>query len=326
VSDTLLSAAVRLSDAPGELVEHLCGLSAAAVHERLGGGVLLLRTCERFEIYALSRAASPTDAAALVEALLAGAGGLVAASRDLVQIRRGAQAAEHLLRVSAGLDSRIVGEPQVAGQVRRAYLAAKEAGAIDAVLCALGRAAIHTGRRVARETTLRSSCRGLAQRVAALVAAGGAPRVGLIGSGHLAGELAQALSAAGAGRIAVCSGRDAAVFGYEDLPAMLGRCDVVIACTSRSCVLDEATVAAWASGSASRLVIDLGMPRNVAPGVGRLAGVSLLTLDDFLDAAADRDAAPGVLAAGRIVAEELRRFEVWRAARRLRSRMRAVAA
>ena len=133
-----------------------------AILERLAEvatGRLVLSTCERFELYAMS---ARTDTATWVR-LLANWFHLPAAlvSRH-VQTLQGSGAARHFLRVAAGLESRIVGEVQILGQTRDAFLLAQSAGSLDAHLNALGRAAIRAGKRVRSETTLNAEARSIA--------------------------------------------------------------------------------------------------------------------------------------------------------------------
>lgn len=335
MSEALLAAAIRLPSASASLVEALCAEPTEAVARRLHnlpaiGGAMVLRTCERFEVYVTSAAGERLpDPAALTAALPAGAH--QRELDDALILRGESDAAAHLLRVAAGLDSRIVGESQIAGQVRRAYLLARAAGTLDATLCALGRAAIHVGRCVARDTTLHTACRGLAERVADLIVREGtasAKRIGVLGRGHLAAEVVRALRAAPAGTVTALDGRAQAAnqhvaeaggnsrAEYAALAEALIGCDIVIACTSRSGLIGEAAAAAWAAEAAPRLVIDLGVPRNVSPLVEQVAGVRVVALEAFFDAAGTRAEQPGVREAETIAAREVDRFERWRAARR----------
>ena len=272
---------------------------------------LLLVTCERLELYA--RGARP----GVVLSRLASGLGVRACDLETLLVAKSRRFPEqHLLRVAAGLESRLVGEPQIQGQVRAAFLEAEAAGAIGPVLGALGRAAIHAGKRVRAETGL-----GRAPSLVALTLArlseelGGLHRrsVAVVGTGSLAAEITTALRAAGAGRLLVASRTPeraadlaARVRGVavreEDIDSERA-IDAVVACTNHRVALHDRR----------RLVIDLGVPPNVDPGP-RVVRLSDLTAESRASRPAE------VRAAEALVALELQRFARWRAARREHAR------
>jgi len=164
MSDRLLYIGITHESAPLAIRESLRpdDRQRRAILKRLAevaAGRLVLSTCERFELYAMTAC---TDTAIWVR-LLANWFHLPAAlvARH-VQSLQGSGAARHFLRVAAGLESRIVGEAQILGQARDAFLLAQSAAALDPYLNALGRSAIRAGKRVRSETTLNAEARSIA--------------------------------------------------------------------------------------------------------------------------------------------------------------------
>ncbi len=284
---------------------------------------LVLHTCERFEVYA---AGGIEDATAWI--------GHVAGWLDLVpqslaphvELRRDDEAARHLLRVAAGLESRLVGEPQIRGQVRQAFQEAQAARAVGPLLDALLRAALHAGRRVRRETLLGrggSSIVGLGlDRLRETLGTVVGRTVIVAGTGSLASQAVAALNAAAARVVitsraaeraeALASHFDTEAVGHDGLPDALGRADALIACTHGRIPIDEAAVVGRRFP-----IVDLGMPPNVDPRVAEWAGVGLTVLDDLTTTAA----APDVSKAAAIVEEEEVLFRRWRAGRRAAARV-----
>ena len=165
---------------------------------RLAGmaeGRMVLSTCERFEVYATT---PRTRAAEWIELLSQWFHLPIGVLERFARTQVGPLAAEHLLRVAAGLESRIVGEAQILGQVRDAFLQATQAHALDPVLSALGRAAIRTGKRVRHETLINSGARSIATIAVEHVARKLGPlndrTVLVLGSGVLAGVVASELA------------------------------------------------------------------------------------------------------------------------------------
>ena len=224
------------------------------------------------------------------------------------------RAISHLLAVAAGLDSMVVGEDQILGQVRSAVKLAEEHGTAGRVLGELGRLALRTGKRARAETTIGRA--GLSLLSAAMeVAAGQAGtdtlsgrRVLVVGAGSMSGLAAATAARSGAASIAVANRtrehaeRVAAsvgtaattITGLDDLPAALAAADVVISCTGATgqvITLEIASAALAARTVQGPLVImDLAMPRDVEPGVADLPGVVLIGMDQLREhASAIRD-------------------------------------
>ena len=321
----LILVGVSHHTAPIELRERLA-LSRAEAEDLLAvlgvgatlDGAFALSTCGRTELYAVAPDADQAES--LMMAQLAHRTGnsfelAAAACRG-----RGLRVVEHLLRVASGLESVVLGEPEILGQLRRARAAAVAAGTDGAVIGRLVEHALATGRRVRHETDIgagRSStvsvALGLVRRH---LGRGTDARALVLGSGELGAKAARALRAAGLA-VTVVSGRGA---GQEDLLDALSEADVVVSCTAAPHHLVPADALAGVVERRTRgelLVIDLAVPRDFDPAARRVAGVRLFDLDDLngaVDATAGRRAA-AVPAAETILAREVDAFMRWLAAR-----------
>ena len=282
------------------VLERLSTSSGAVLAQKLlaGDGVagqIVLSTCNRFEIYL---DAAP-EALPTVEAL----GGEL-------QLLRGEAAARHLFGVAAGLESVVIGEPEIAGQVRRALNAAEAAGTASATLQRVFSDALAT-RRTVRDRTGLGSARPSLIRLALDLASHRvtdwpSTRVLLVGTGRYATSCLEALRDRGVSRITVWSpsgrGEDFArrhglrlATGHA-VAAAAGRVDVIVCCSTNpellvgpelldgSCPVTTNTAAQCPIGQAEvhprrRVIIDLGLPRNVDPRVVELPGVELLDLE-----------------------------------------------
>lgn len=257
----------------------------------------VLSTCNRTELYAI--AASPAAVEQLRGALAArgrlDAGAVAAAGF----VYAGADALEHLFRVAAGLDSLVVGEPEIQHQVRRAAALAGEAGTLDRELRDVFRGALATGRRVRRETgigrgAVSTSAVGVELARRALGDLRGR-RALVLGAGTMASSMARALARNGvaelvianrtpsaARRLATEVGGRAARLG--DVAAELASADLVLGCTGApEPVLRRRAVARalGARGGRALVCVDLAMPRDVDPAVASLEGVVLFDVDDL---------------------------------------------
>lgn len=300
------------------------GAPAARGLLRSGDGErLLLVTCNRTELYGV---APPDD---LRRELLAAAG----IDDAPLDARSGERAVSHLLAVASGLDSMVLGEHQILGQVKRAMREAREEEALGPLLDELARRALQVGRRVRRETELGRSLPSIpkvAVGVARLVLGelAGA-RILVIGSGKLGDLTARALRVAETVELVVTNRRSeraralaAAVGGraepWEELERLLAGADLVITCTAAPVpVLGRERVERALAGRTHRRLafIDIAVPRDVDPAVRSLPGVRLFNLDDLREWSSV-SVAPGTLEAARtIVEDETRAFQAWLAAR-----------
>jgi len=247
-------------------------------------------------------------------------------------VLRDAEAARHLLAVAAGLESAVLGEPEVLGQVKRAAELAEGVGSCGTVLKRLLRCALQAGRRARADTEIGEGAVSLGYAVVELarhIFVGVEGRSCLVlGGGETATMAARALVEKGVRdlRFAVRGTHrhaalreefpSATITSFQERYPTIAECDVVVASTSS----DEAIVEAGELRQAMRsrrsrplLVVDLGVPRNVAPHVGRLENVFLHDLESLQHLVArnlDRRRAEVPLVDA-IVGEELRHFDAW---------------
>lgn len=256
-------------------------------------GAVVLATCNRFEAYLdLDDPLAAPDAVA-AEAVVAALAERSPADAELLRASAhthlGESAVRHLFAVTAGLESMVVGEEEIAGQVQRAAQDARAAGTVSAPLDRLFQQAARTSRSVRGVADQSRADRGVA-RLALDLASSRVPdwssaRVLLVGTGRYAATTIASLRARGAEDLRVYSatGRAAmfaAKYGVRaesELAAAVADADVVVTCTSRYTVAvsDIPDI----SAGHRLLVVDLGLPRNVDPAVGQLPGVELIDLE-----------------------------------------------
>lgn len=298
----LLCLTANHRNASFELLEKLSIGSATAATSLVtagAAGAVVLATCNRFEAYLDldDEADGGGDPVASVIKAIGEASTIEAdALRGSVEIITGQRAVEHLFAVSAGLESVIVGEDEISGQVRRALERAREEGTTSSRLELLFQNASHTSRDVKTQTAIGTAGRSLVrlalELAASRIADWSTQNVLVVGTGQYAGTTVAALRDRGAENITVFSpsGRGAAfalrhsLAVADSLAEAFDEADLVITCTSSDApVLTLETVApgtlAGVLADRYRLVIDLGLPRNVDPRVASLAGVELLDLE-----------------------------------------------
>jgi glutamyl-tRNA reductase len=324
------------------------GLDEKLVRQPQVQEVALVSTCNRTEIVAAAG-----DLGRARECLLhflhrdIGDGG---ATAEQLYERCDAEAVRHVFCVASSLDSMVVGEAQILGQLKAAYRGAVAARSCGPLLNRLFQHAFRTAKRVRSETGLGASSVSVArlgvQLARQIFESFTGKRVMLLGAGEMAEAALVGLRDAGARQLVVLnrtfeSARALAErFGghareLDELEAELGLADVVIASVQvERPILDAPLLQRALAGRQGRptLIIDLGVPRNVDPPVNDLPSVYLYDLDDIeVEAARGRarrsDALP---AAERIVTAEVDAYERWRAAlplvptiRLLRERVRA---
>jgi glutamyl-tRNA reductase len=296
--------------------------------------VVLLSTCNRTEVYAHATLFHP--AMQDVRDFLADMSGVDPDEfAELLYAYHDDAAVAHLFGVAAGLDSMIIGEGEILGQVREAWLTAEREQAGGPRLSRVFRQAIEVGKRARSETAIgrhpvsvSSAAVTLAQsRLGSL----DGRRVLLVGAGEMGEGMALALSGAGALEIVVANrtlARGQALadrvggraIRLEAVPGAVVECDVVLVSTGGSDLLVERsqieTVMATRGGRAL-LIVDVGVPRNVDPGAGEVFGVTLLDIDD-LRALGEQSLAQRRQEIGKvrdIIAEELDRHRFERSAR-----------
>lgn len=277
---------VNHRNAPFNYLEQVSTLIDAAQDALLARpdvhGAIVLSTCNRFEIYLDSGVQD------VVSAVAESAGLDVATLRTHSTVLAGDDVAHHLFSVASGLESVVIGEEEISGQVGRALSAARTRGAANSALERLFQSATKTSRGVKSSTALSVAGRSLV-RLALELASSRVPdwsavHVVLVGTGRYAATTLAALRERGVDTVSVFSpsGRAEAfalshgVHAASELREALSRAHVAITCTAH----EEFVVAAEdLEESLCSLVIDLGLPRNVDPEVGSLLNVELLDLE-----------------------------------------------
>lgn len=316
----------RLSLTEGRAVGALHELTAAAgIHEAAA-----ISTCNRTELYLIVSDPVEAESTAL---------GILTRQAEIrptellghLYSLRATEAAHHLLRVTAGLDSMIVGEAEIQGQVKRAYELSMVEGATGPILNRLFRGALSAGGRAREETGI--SEKGVSIPSVAVELARRAlgdlseRRVLVIGAGETAELVARALVARGVRTVFVANRHyDRAIglaqrFGggaarFEELPEQLAAADIVLTATnSPHHIVERDGLEQVMEQRRERplLAIDIAVPRDIDPACREVAGVTLHDIDDVQQIvernASGREAE--ARRAERIIEAELDRFERW---------------
>jgi glutamyl-tRNA reductase len=300
---TIVNVGVSHRIAPAELLEKLAVPSA-----ELGGAlaqlravpgideVVVLSTCNRVEVY--MAASGPAKQVTRAVADLMAARGRVQANEvlRLARVRVGGEAAGHLFSVACGLDSMAVGEDQIVAQIKDAARAARAAGTTGPVVTGLIDAALRASKRARTQTTIGTEGISLARAGLDLAAGhlGGlvARRAVVLGTGSMGKLAARLLRQADVGRLGVASRSPAraaevaaAVRGRplaaSDVPVALADTDILITATGSAVPVvraEQVRAARKAAAGRPLFILDLGMPPNVEPAAGRVAGVTLADL------------------------------------------------
>ena len=304
--------------------------SALATLERHAGRGVILSTCNRTEVYSVVRDAEHGSAA--FDGFVSDELGVDPEYlRPHLYTLGQDEAVTHLFRVASSLDSQIVGESEILGQVRDAFGTASRAGMAGGALAHLFHSAIRTGKRARTETAIgrnalsvSRACVELARRSLGDLAS---KRGLVVGVGEASRLAAQALRDAGLTSLTVANrthahavelagdiGGEAAPLA--DLPRLLVEADVVVTSTGApDFVITRAQVeeAVERRGDRPLLVIDIALPRDVDPSAAAVPGVQLYTLDD-LEAIAEanrREREAESTKVEVIIAEEVARFGSW---------------
>jgi glutamyl-tRNA reductase len=310
-------AAVGTDDLP-KLLDELLGREHVAE-------ALLLSTCNRVEVYAVVD--SFHGGLADVSAVLARHGGWdVDDLAGHLFVHHECSAVEHLFLVAAGMDSMVVGEAQILGQLRAAYATAGDLGTAGRVLHELVQQALRVGKRAHAETGIDAAGASVVSEALAdgALALGGlrGRRALIVGAGSLAALTAAELRRSGVAEIVVANrtletadrlagtvaaaGTPARAVGVDAIPAELTAADIVITCTGS---LDTVLTTSMVSALSRPLVIcDLALPRDVEPAVRELPTVTLVDLEDLADRLRQAGAGTSVEAARALVAAEVRRY------------------
>lgn len=291
----------------------------------------LLRTCHRFELY-LVTTSPQSDIAHLIEylsAMIAGPGGTDAGAHCFT-VLQGSDAAAHLCRVAAGLDSAVLGEAQILGQVIRCYEEGVANNTLGPWLTSLFRAAIRVGKRARTETVIGARAANMSSvalaRAAAWIGATDNPHVVVIGAGEMARLALKALAARKMQRVTVVNrsldNARAALLDpawractLGELGTLLLDANLVFSATrADGFTVTAAQVRAGLaqSGVAKRLaLVDLALPRDIDPAVRELENVLLIDLDDLRESLDEtrKERAQAIPQVEAIIDQELRALE-----------------
>ena len=293
-------------DALDKLLDDVCHADGVT-------GALVLSTCSRVEAYA-EAGESRGAAAAVCELLSRHAHVPLADLKPHLYVRYQDRAVQHLLAVACGLDSMVIGESQILGQLRQAMHLARERGTLGRALADLGSLALRAGKRAQSQTSIGAAGASLvsaglqlaARHLTAKPAVASEPavsvtapsavlngqRVLVVGAGAMSGLAAASVTRAGAASLVVTSRtmrraqRLAASAGgratrMSGLVAEMAKADLVVTCTGASghVITVDMVAAALRQRASGMVFLDLAMPRDVDPAVTRLAGVTVTDLE-----------------------------------------------
>jgi len=292
---------------------------------------MVLSTCNRVEVYAVVDAFHG-GLSVIGQVLTDHAGLSMGELTKHAYVRYSEAAVEHLFAVASGLDSAVIGEQQVLGQVRRAYANAEANQTVGRVLHDLAQRALSVGKRVHAETaidTAGASVVSVALDIAGRRLDGLAGRTAaVVGAGSMGGLAVAHLIRAGIDHIDVVNrslprarrlaekvrdhGVGAHAYSLDQLSTVMGAADVVVSCTGavRPVVSLADVHHALATGGRDEdnrplVLCDLGMPRDIDPTVAGLPGVSVIDMERILREPSAKAAATDADAARRIVAAEV---------------------
>jgi len=323
------TAPVAMREALAFPKERLPEALARAREEAGLGEAVILSTCNRVEVYGRSAEDSRDAVAAFLARFHARAPGEIAPHLYRLE---GEAAVRHAFRVASSLDSMVMGEPQILGQVKDAYEAAEKAGSLGSVLNALRNRSIAAARRARTETAIGRnavSVSHVAVELARKIFGELRDRaVLLVGAGKMSEVAARQMVRDGA-RASVLGGRTfekaeqlAAALGgraapFEELRRELAKADIVISGTGAPGIVirrEDVEAAQAARRGRPLFLIDIAVPRDVAADAAKVSGVFLYDLDDVKKVAEAnlRERRKEASAAEAIVEEEIRGFLEWR--------------
>lgn len=291
--------------APLDLLERMAigeGGTAKALHdlterENLSEAVVL-STCNRTEVYAVAERFH--GAFAEIRNFLGDLSFLPPeAFADHLYVHYDEPAVRHLFGVTAGLDSAVLGESEIQGQVKHAWEAAREEGTAGSTLNLLFRHALHAGKRARTETGIARHIASVSQAAVAMATERLGPLAGksvlVVGAGEMGEGMTAVLSQAGVAEIRVTNRTRARAdelaarvggraVPLHDLPAQLAQVDLVLTSTgSRAPMIQAADLAPIMPVRPERplLIVDIAVPRDVERAAADVAGVTLLDMDDL---------------------------------------------
>jgi len=283
----------RLSVAEAKLPELIASLTAM---NGVDGGAIV-STCNRVETYV--SASSEDIIAAVVDWLAERAGAERSELENHLYILRHGDVVKHLFRVAAGLDSMIIGEPQIHGQVRAAFLASQQCGALDALLTQVFEQTMRVAKKVRTDTgigehavsvpyaaiELAKKIFGELEGLQALLL--GAGEIGELTAEHLAGSGVRQIFVANRAYergVQLAERFGGAAIQFSAIEPFLATCDIVIASTAAPhFVIERGQVerALESRKMKNLFLIDLSVPRNIDPAIAKIDGAYLYNIDDL---------------------------------------------
>jgi glutamyl-tRNA reductase len=309
--------------------------TAEVLRELVAGAVgeaVVVSTCNRVEVYADTEGFH-AGVEAVTDLLTRRSDVALEELSKHLYVHWEAQAVHHLFQVASGLDSMVVGESQILGQLRRAYGASGHTA--GRVLHELFQSALRVGKRVHTETGIDAAGQSLvsvgvehAQRAVGDLA--GRPVI-VVGAGSMGALAGATLRRAGVGDVVVANrtpenaarlatSLEGRGVGLDGLVAEIAAADVVVTSTGAiGYVISRDTVAAAMTQRPDRplAVVDLALPRDVDPAVRTVPGVTLVDLESLQESLSGSEAHEGVEAARAIVADEVGGFLTWQRASRV---------
>jgi glutamyl-tRNA reductase len=318
---------------PPQCLQHAFGFLTKMPHVK---ETVILSTCNRMEVYAV---VSDVPAGCCeLETFFAAVGSIAGHGALRPNFRLlGEDVALHLFRVASGLDSMVLGEAEILGQVKAAHMAALEAKTSGTVLNNLFNLAVNCGKRVRTETAIgarsvsfSSAALDLARRAVGSLSG---KNVTIVGAGKMAHLCLKQLLSEGSAQAVMAVNRDRqrlesllatalhskgkapVICDFDDRHAAAAAADVVIVATSAAeYVLDKAQLQVYRAQTNKDLcILDLSVPRNVDPKVSELPGVRLFHADDLISVVENNMAQRQAITADaeRIVFEKLEDFRCW---------------
>ncbi len=295
---------------------------------------VVLSTCNRTEIYANVERFHP--AFGDIRDALARHGSLDPADfAEHLYAHHDEDAARHLFGVTCGLDSAVLGETEILGQVRKAYDVAAEADAVGVSLSDLFMASCTTGRKVRANTGIARNITSVSRAAVAMatdrLGSLEGRRIGVLGAGEMSEGMTVSLRDAGARDVVIANRTRARaeelaervggrVISLDDLPEMLASVDVLLTSTGASEVMvGEAALASAMTARPDRplLIVDIAVPRDIAPEAADIDGVTLLDMEDLTRFAevGKRERRAEIVTVRNVIDEEVARFKAASASR-----------
>jgi glutamyl-tRNA reductase len=284
----------KLAVAEGALQVALAELQQSLSAEEM----VILSTCNRVELYSVHEGAPP-EASAIADLLARRHGVPASALAPALYHHQGTEAVRHLFRVASSLDSMVLGETQIIGQVKDAYLAAQAAGATGRVFNRLFQQALAVAKRVHTSTSLGEkniSVSSVAARLAEKIFQDLArKRLVILGAGEMGELTVGAFRARGVTQIhvvnrsvenarALAEKYGGRAHGLDELPRVLPLGDIVIACIrsdTYALTVEQVEEALVARRYDPMFLIDIAVPRNIHPGVNDIDNVYLYNIDNL---------------------------------------------